>query len=129
MSCQILPFPEELRPRLPIIVGNVDYRTLRERLEQIDSLLRLSGLERDFVQRSVERWRKASKRKEPTTDEQTNYQERSRRALRGPKCMAAVGGPPPGDTERYAPRERPGGAGGLAPSCWKRVREAHQYSA
>ena len=82
MSCQILPFPEELRPRLPIIVGNVDYRTLRERLEQIDSLLRLSGLERDFVQRSVERWRKASKRKEPTTDEQTNYQERSRRALR-----------------------------------------------
>ena len=82
MSCQILPFPEELRPRLPTIVGNVDYRTLRERLEQIDSLLRLSGLECDFVQRSVERWRKASKRKEPTADEQTKYQERSRRALR-----------------------------------------------
>jgi hypothetical protein len=65
MSCQILPFPEELRPRLPTIVGNVDYRTLRERLEQIDSLLRLSGLECDFVQRSVERWPKATKRKEP----------------------------------------------------------------
>jgi hypothetical protein len=53
MACQILPFPEEFRPRLPMIVGNVDYRTLRERLEQIDALLQSSGLERDFVQRSV----------------------------------------------------------------------------
>ena len=54
MACQILPFPEELRPRLPTIVGNVDYRILRQQLEQIDSLLRLSGVERAFVERSVE---------------------------------------------------------------------------
>ncbi len=39
MPCQILPFPEELRPRLPTIVGNVDYHTLRRRLQQIDGLL------------------------------------------------------------------------------------------
>ena len=38
MACQIIPFPQELRPRLPTIVGNVDYLTLRQRLEQIDSL-------------------------------------------------------------------------------------------
>jgi hypothetical protein len=81
MSCQILPFPEELRPRLPTIVGNVDYRTLRLRLEQIDSLLQRSDIEIDFVRRSVERWRKGSQN-EPTADEQTRYQERSRRALR-----------------------------------------------
>lgn len=81
MSCQILPFPEELRPRLPIIVGNVDYRTLRLRLERIDSLLQRSGIEDEFVRISVERWRKASK-KEPSADEQIRHQERSRRALR-----------------------------------------------
>ena len=46
MSRLMIPFPAELRPRLPTIVGNVDYLTLRQRLEQIDSLLRGSGLER-----------------------------------------------------------------------------------
>ena len=78
---QILPFPEELRPRLPTIVGNVDYRTLRERLEQIDALLRSSGVERDFIGRSVALWLKDSK-DAPTAAEQTRHQERSRRALR-----------------------------------------------
>jgi hypothetical protein len=45
MSCQIIPFPQEFRPQLPTIVGNVDYLTLRQRLEQIDALLRTSGVE------------------------------------------------------------------------------------
>jgi hypothetical protein len=45
MACQIIPFPQELRPQLPTIVGNVDYLTLRQRLEQIDTLLRDSGVE------------------------------------------------------------------------------------
>ena len=41
MPRSILPFPQELRPRLPTIVGNVDYFTLRHRLEEIDVLLRV----------------------------------------------------------------------------------------
>jgi len=41
----MIPFPQELRPQLPTIVGNVDYLTLRQRLEQIDALLRDSGVE------------------------------------------------------------------------------------
>jgi hypothetical protein len=53
MACHIIPFPQELRPHLPTIVGNVDYLTLRQRLEQIDALLRDSGVERDFVQRAL----------------------------------------------------------------------------
>jgi hypothetical protein len=81
MACQIIPFPEELRPRLPTIVGNVDYLTLRRRLEQIDALLRQSGAEADFVQRSLALWKRAAKT-EPTVEEQTRYQQRSRRALR-----------------------------------------------
>jgi hypothetical protein len=42
MSSLIIPFPTELRPSLPTIVGNVDYLTLRRRLEQIESLLQTS---------------------------------------------------------------------------------------
>jgi hypothetical protein len=81
MACQIIPFPQELRPRLPTIVGNVDYLTLRQRLEQIDTLLRQSGVERDFVERSLVQWQRAAK-SEPTAREQQKYQLRSRRALR-----------------------------------------------
>jgi IS5 family transposase len=81
MTCQIIPFPQELRPSLPTIVGNVDYLTLRQRLEQIDALLRQSGVERDFVQRALAGWRRAAKG-EPTAREQEKFQQRSRRALR-----------------------------------------------
>jgi len=81
MPCQIIPFPQELRPKLPTIVGNVDYQTLRQRLEQIDALLRAGGVERDFVQRALAgRTRAASK--PPTALTQGKFQERSRRALR-----------------------------------------------
>jgi hypothetical protein len=81
MPCLLIPFPEELRPRLPTIVGNVDYQTLRLRLEQIDALLRVSGLEREFVERSLELWSADSDRV-PSAREQVKHQERSRRALR-----------------------------------------------
>jgi hypothetical protein len=81
MPCQILPFPQELRPHLPTIVGNVDYLTLRLRLEQIDALLRQGGVERDFLQRSLTTWKRAAKA-EPTAQEQLRFQQRCRRALR-----------------------------------------------
>ena len=81
MPRSIIPFPQELRPRLPTIVGNVDYLTLRQRLEEIDVLLREGGVERDFVQRALAGWKRAAKA-EPTAREQGQFQERSRRALR-----------------------------------------------
>jgi hypothetical protein len=81
MSCSIIPFPQELRPTLPTIVGNVDYLTLRQRLEQIEALLRDSGMEREFVQRALERWSGAGART-VTALEQHKFQQRSRRALR-----------------------------------------------
>ena len=77
----MIPFPQELRPRLPTIVGNVDYLTLRQRLEQIDALLREGGVERDFVQRALEQWNPGARRK-VTAREQGKFQQRSRRALR-----------------------------------------------
>jgi hypothetical protein len=83
MSSLIIPFPTELRPRLPTIVGNVDYSTLRLRLEQIHALLLDSGVEQQFVERALQGWMKAGKRP-PTALQQQKFQLRSRRALR---CM------------------------------------------
>ena len=81
MLCQILPFPQPLRPRLPTVLGNVDYRTLRQRVEQIDVLLRDSGAERRFVELAMEPWLSKATRP-PSSGEQLQFQQRSRRALR-----------------------------------------------
>lgn len=81
MSSLIIPLSVELRPCLPTIVGNVDYLTLRQRLEQIDELLRTSGVEQDFVERALQRWTARSSRV-PSAREQEQFQLRSRRALR-----------------------------------------------
>jgi len=81
MKTPLIPFPQELRPKLPTIVGNVDYRMLQDRLEQIDVLLRLGGVETDFVNRALELWNPGGK--DPVSaQEQIRYQQRSRRALR-----------------------------------------------
>lgn len=76
----LIPFPTELRPRLPTIVGNVDYLTLRQRLEQIDELLRISGIEQEFVELALQSWLQGSRT--PTARQQQRFQLRSRRALR-----------------------------------------------
>jgi hypothetical protein len=83
MSSLIIPFPIELRPRLPTIVGNVDYLTLCRRLEQIESLLQASGLEADFVEQALQGWLKPKPASRlPTARQQQQFQLRSRRALR-----------------------------------------------
>jgi len=81
MPTAIIPFPQELRPQLPTIVGNVDYLTLRQRLEQIDALLREGGVEEAFVERSLEQWNPGG-RSEVSARQQIKFQQRSRRALR-----------------------------------------------
>jgi Transposase domain (DUF772) len=81
MSSRIIPFAQELRPRLPTIVGNVDYLTLQQQLQEIDSILIQSHLEEDFVTRALSRWLVAAKR-EPTALQQSKYQQRCQRALR-----------------------------------------------
>jgi hypothetical protein len=81
MASLIIPFPTDLRPRLPTIVGNVDYLTLCQRLEQIESLLQASGLEADFVEQALQGWLKSASRP-PSARQQQQFQWRSRRALR-----------------------------------------------
>ena len=54
---------------------------LRERLEQIDVLLREGGVESDFVSRALEGWNPGGQGG-VSAGEQIRYQQRSRRALR-----------------------------------------------
>jgi hypothetical protein len=80
MARPIIPFPTELRPALPTIVGHVDYLTLRQRIEQIDELLRVSGVEKEFVELSLQHWMPSGVT--PSARQQQHFQLRSRRALR-----------------------------------------------
>ena len=78
----LIHFPTELRPALPTIVGNVDYLQLRQRLEQIDAQLLASGLEKEFVEQSLQGWLSRRGQRSPSAEEQQKFQKRSRRALR-----------------------------------------------
>ena len=51
-----IPCEEHFRPVLPTIEGNVDYLCLRGQLTIIDELLRTSGVENEFVVRSLDHW-------------------------------------------------------------------------
>src|SRR5271167_3419241 len=51
-----IPCEMHFRPVLPTIEGNVDYLTLRGQLTTMDELLRTSGVENEFVRRSLEHW-------------------------------------------------------------------------
>jgi len=64
-------------------VGKVDYLTLCQRLEQIESLLQASGLEANFVEKALQDWLKPKPAfRPPTARQQQQFQLRSRRALR-----------------------------------------------
>jgi len=79
----LLPLEQYLLPDLPTIVGNVDYQILREQLLRIHQILTTSGIEADFVRRSVEvRLREVCPRYRRSAKYQGVLQEHSSRALR-----------------------------------------------
>ena len=80
MSSVIIPFELPLLKVLPTIEGNVDYRTLRDQLLQIDQMLLLSGLESQFIQADMEQWLKGQK--QVSAKDQQQRQRHSRLALR-----------------------------------------------
>ena len=71
----------ELRRELPVVMGNVDYRTFEEQLVRIDELLRMSGAEEAFIGRCVEAWAGERGRK-IRAREQRRYQRMCQLALR-----------------------------------------------
>ena len=78
---KILPEQMELRRDITPVIGNVDYKHFRERLEWIDEVLRTSGLEQAFVTRRVEAWL-AGLAREVSERQQARYQKNCRQALR-----------------------------------------------
>jgi len=69
-----------LPPTLPTIVGNVDYRLLRDQLLTIEQQLHTSALEDQFLQSDLDQWLKQN----PTASAkaQQQHQLHTRRALR-----------------------------------------------
>jgi hypothetical protein len=51
-----IPCEGHFRPVLPTVEGNVDYLSLRGQLTAMDELLRTSGVENEFVMRSLKHW-------------------------------------------------------------------------
>ena len=82
MQALLLPIQQLLQPALPTIVGNVDYLRLREQLIRIDQLLKLSGVEEQFVAQSLEAWEAQKKFKNISPKAQRQFQIHARRALR-----------------------------------------------
>jgi hypothetical protein len=80
-TCNIVPFQPELRPVLPTIEGNVDYQEFCWQLERVEEILIQGGIERKFVEMSLNRWLKGRK-KEPSGKQMGNFQLHSMRALR-----------------------------------------------
>jgi hypothetical protein len=80
MVVSLIPFPEALRPALPTIVGNVDYRQMRDQLLRIDQLLRLTGIEERFLLDALKAW--APRQRRLSVRSQLNFQRHSCRALR-----------------------------------------------
>jgi hypothetical protein len=62
--------------------GNVDYLRFETELKRIDELLRLSGIEAQFLRLSVEGWVERSGGRQPTAIEQVRIQRESSCALR-----------------------------------------------
>ena len=51
----LLPEQDKLQPPVPTVLGSIDYRTWRQRLERIDEILRTSRVEEAFVRLCLKR--------------------------------------------------------------------------
>jgi hypothetical protein len=83
MAATLIPFQPSLRPALPTVEGNVDYRQFRNELSRIDQIL-LSGLEQTFVLAATEHWLAQSPglAQKISDSQMARFQTHSRRALR-----------------------------------------------
>jgi hypothetical protein len=107
-----IPCEGHFRPVLPTIEGNVDYLTLRGQLTTMDELLRTSGVENEFVMRSLVHWIKTLSESKAEQielsgegrsgvirleelirgEQQVRFQEHSIRALRCTIARTLLGG-------------------------------------
>lgn len=97
----LLPEQEDLQPPVATVLGSIDYRTWRQRLERIDEILRDSRAEEAFVRlalkRRLEDFEKKSAEKgrpstKPCAGDQVLFQRMSSVALRATVARALCGG-------------------------------------
>ena len=83
MAATLIPFQQSLRPSLPTVEGNVDYRKFRDELLRIDQIL-ISGAEQKFVAAATQQWvaQSQSSQEQIPTSLLARYQTHCRRALR-----------------------------------------------
>jgi len=82
MFATLIPFQPSLRPALPTVEGNVDYRKFRDELSRIDQIL-CAGLEQTFVLAATQHWlAQYPSPEEVSSSHLARYQTHSRRALR-----------------------------------------------
>ena len=83
MAATLIPFQQSLRPSLPTVEGNVDYRKFRDELLRIDQIL-ICGPEQQFVAAATEQWlaQSQSAHEQIKASMLERYQTHCRRALR-----------------------------------------------
>ena len=83
MAATIIPFQPSLRPSLPTVEGNVDYRKFRDELLRIDHIL-ICGPEQQFVAAATEQWiaQSQSAHEQIAASTLERYQTHCRQALR-----------------------------------------------
>jgi len=107
----LLPEQEELQPPVATVLGSIDYRTWRQRLERIDEILLTSRAEEAFLRlalkRRLEQLEKRAKQKGRATaglcaGDQVVFQRKAAVALRTTVARALVGGSFRGFSARLA---------------------------
>ena len=80
----LVPEQPRLRLTLPTVEGNVDYQQWQTQLQRMDQLIRLAGVETQFVQASLQHWTRPGETPlaDLTVKQIVKFQEHSRRALR-----------------------------------------------
>ena len=80
LAGQIPPFQPVLSPALPVVLGNVDYQEFERQLRRIDQLVRLSDVEKGFVEQCLARY--DARFPDASAKARQRHQRHSYRALR-----------------------------------------------
>jgi len=76
---KMVPEQMDLSRELPVVMGNVDYEEFAWRLEEIDRLLRVSGIEDEFIDTALFGWEQEGRERAKKDDRQ--YREPSAKNL------------------------------------------------
>jgi hypothetical protein len=82
---EIIPFQLNFRPEVRTVLGNVDYLKFEAELRRMDEIITLSGVEKDFLARSVRQY-KARAAAEDLAVKTGHLAQHERHAIRALRC-------------------------------------------